>query len=364
MWTFNLCTYNIMITVIEPIRHNGQRTRVSLLPSAILEMSESVREGIDVITFQELIPLEYRNILLNELALLGWKYHSADLSPDIMAGQLKAASGGVVIVSRHPIIAQHNSIFDTDCQGADCAACKGIVYCRVLLPDDNVVNVFSTHFQAWDTQKAHEIRRQQAQQCTDFIQSLHLPEDEAVVFSGDCNIDFYNNTTEITSLMGSMGLVLVKHDEKTHPFTSDPKTNKMMGNDETSMYATDLYPDGCYEEYIDTMSCPCCPREWLDYIAYSSQHLKPKYSMAKVYMMKTPTAFKMKLNVTTEREINDLSDHYPLIGTFTWSQPTPFKRRRIKCDMVKSSNTWWVLVVLGVIIIGITLLVSLGLSKF
>ena len=362
-WNFNLCTYNIMVPVPEPIRHNGQRKRISLLPEAIRTMSATTRQGIDVITFQELIPLEYRNTLLNELTALGWKYHSEPLVTTLLSGHMKAVNGGVVIVSRHPIIAQFHSVFETECQSADCASCKGAVYSRILLPNENVINVFSTHFQAWDTAKAREIRRQQAAQCLKFIQSLHIPSDEALVFSGDFNIDFYTNTTEILTLMSSMGLEMVKRAEDSHPFTSDPRTNAMMGNDETTMYATEKYPHGCYEEYLQTLSCPCCPCEWLDYIAYSTEHLKPKRAEVRVYLMKTPVPFTMKLNITTERQISDLSDHYPLISQFTWSKSTPFKRRVITCDMYASYHPWWVITVLLIIALSILLLAALGTRR-
>lgn len=358
MWSIQVCTYNVMLPVIEPIRSNGQARRVEVLPQAIKEMSDTVRGGIDVIVLQEVIPTQYRQQLLSKLALYGWVYTSNPLQTPFMSGNLKLVSGGIVICSKHPILTQHQSIFDTDCQHADCAACKGVLYCRILLPHDNVVNIFGTHFQAWNTQRAYHIRRQQSQQCSDFIQSLNIPEDEPLIFAGDLNTDYYTRHSEVYEMLATLNMKFTKTCEDSHLFTSDPKTNNMVGNDDTMMYATDIFPNGCYHEYINTLSCPCCPRELLDYILFSSMHLQPITSECKVRVLKTKNPITINLNLTTKRSIHDLSDHYPLIGRLSYNQPAPFKNRKITTTMEPYSNKSWVaLAVLTVLLTSLIIVI-------
>lgn len=334
-WCVTVASYNIMIPVQEPLRLNGQRKRIDLLPAAIAKMDK--QENIDVLCLQELIPPEYRSILLKELYKRGWKYVTKPLNTSYFSGKVKLVSGGVVICSKYPIITEYQSVFDTECVSEDCMACKGVMYARILLPGDNIVNVFSSHFQAWDLPKTREIRQQQTQQCFDFIQSLNLSPDEPVIFTGDLNTDFYSKQREITQLFNTLNMQTFDLKESSHPFSSDPMTNVLMGNDETIMYATQKYPNGCYDEYMKTLSCPCCPRELLDYVLFSTAHLKPKEATSHVYQLKLDNPVTMKLNVTTERTISDLSDHYPLIGRITFRQPAKFQHRKISSDMVEQN---------------------------
>jgi len=351
MWDFTCVTYNIMIPVIEPIRNNGQRRRISLLPTALYNMDKGIEKGIDVVCLQELIVPEYRSTMLKEMAMFGWKHFSNPLNTTYRSGQIKLASGGVVICSKHPILTQHQCVFETDCEAEDCAASKGVVYCRILLPDKNIVNVFSTHFQAWHSQKARNIRYQQALQTADFIKSMNIPDDEALVFCGDANIDVYTRQSEIRQLMNTIGMELTPLDDDSHPFSSDPATNTMVGNDSPGMYSTVEYPNGCYSEYIETGVCMCCPQELLDIFAYSVVHQPAYRASSRVHMIKTDEPFVMNFNIKTRKELHDLSDHYPLIGQFQWKNACPFQNRDIKCGMKPFSNRMqWIFITIVIII--------------
>jgi endonuclease/exonuclease/phosphatase family metal-dependent hydrolase len=345
MWNCNVMTYNIMIPVSEPFRSNGQSQRTKLIPEAVKRMDDVIQGGIDVIAFQELIPSQYVNTFLENMKAVGFAYASKPLTTSYLSGKLKLANGGVIICSKHPIIAEFTSVFDTECQSADCAACKGVVYCRIKCPNNNIINIFSTHFQAWNTKKAQQIRRQQTMQCVDFINSLNIPKDEPLLFLGDLNIDFYTGQKEITELLSVLDMEMTERIEESHPFSSDPANNQMMGNDETSMYSTKLYPNGCYQEYIATLSCPCCPRELLDYILFSKRHKRPISTTSEVVILKTKKPFKMRLNVTTEREINDLSDHYPIIAKTVWKK-SRHNTRHITEAPKKSEAAFWVIGIL------------------
>ena len=181
----------------------------------------------------------------------GWKYHTDALNTSYLSAQIKLGSGGVVILSKYPIVKQYQSVFDTECTSSDCFACKGIVYARILLPKNNIVNVFGSHFQAWNLEQAKVIRVQQQNQCKDFIDSMKLQSDEAVLFMGDLNIDYYSRQNEVQQLQINMALQLFELDEDSHPFSADPDTNQLMGNDEPSMYVTSQYPKGMLQRIFE-----------------------------------------------------------------------------------------------------------------
>jgi endonuclease/exonuclease/phosphatase family metal-dependent hydrolase len=320
MWTINVCTYNIMTPVTQPLRYNGQMERLTLIPEALHDLHQNTPGGLDVLIIQELIPSKYHRFLKKKLALLGWTYCSHPLYSSVFSSKL--VGGGVVIFSRHPILDQKQKVFECACTSTDCLASKGVVYCKVQLPSGNAVSVVATHFQAWATQTGAAVRREQAEECRSFIDSLGLQPSEAVLFAGDLNTDYYTQQPELAQISKALGVQLLSLDADSHPFTSDPNTNAMVGNDDAEMYSTRLYPSGCYEAYMQTLRCPCCPQELLDYMGFSLCHQHPVSTHCQVVMLKTPQPIGIKLNVTTERMVSDLSDHYPLVGTFQWSSPS------------------------------------------
>jgi endonuclease/exonuclease/phosphatase family metal-dependent hydrolase len=341
VWKLNVCTYNVMLTLPEPIRFNGQIERAHRIPYALATYS-SQNTDLDVIVFVELISPETRKIVIDKMKKLGWPYVSDIITASSFSSSLKIVSGGVFIVSKYPILYQHNYVFEHACEGYDCSACKGVVFCRIN-KNGNVYNIIGTHFQAWDTPNARKIRQIQAKDCFSLIQSMSIPNDEPVIIAGDLNIDFYTRQVEILKLTEAMKIDILKMKNGSYQFSSDPSTNSIMGNDEDIMYATDMYPEGCYAEYMQTMRCPCCPQEWLDYIGYSNIHLKPTKSVMFVHKLKAESPFVMKFNMTVERSVTDLSDHYPVIGKFVFGKSTPFSNRMILTSLPIQKNisdTW------------------------
>lgn len=319
MWSLNVCTYNIMTPVLEPLRYNGQMERLQRIGSALHQLHQRTVGGLDVIILQELIPGQYRRYLLSRLAEMGWSHVSDSLRGNLLS--TKFVSGGVVVCSRRPILAHHQLVFSTECASTDCLANKGIVYCRVQGPHNNVVNVFATHLQAWSTRDGTRIRRAQTEQCAAFMASLDLHPSEAVLFAGDLNVDYYTQPVEVERMSRQLGVAFLPLSASSHLFSSDPNTNSMVGNDDAAMYSTRLYPHGCYGTYLETLTCPCCPQELLDYIGYSELHLRPATWQCAVVSLKVEP-FVMKLNMTTERQMTDLSDHYPVIANLAWSSPS------------------------------------------
>lgn len=322
----SICTYNLMLTVPKPIRFNGQIKRSKRIAKS-LDRFCNKHFSVDVVVFTELIDPICRKILLRKMKSYGWIF-SSDVLYDKMFPNFKLINGGVVIVSKYKIIKKHNYIYKGDCQGYDCFAAKGIVYCRIN-KNGNLFNIFGTHLQAWDTPVAKVIRKSQANQCLEFINSFCIPHDEAVIVVGDLNIDFYTRNKEIQDLSKLLHVDILKHNKNSYKFSSDPKTNKLVGNDDANMYKTTMFPTGCYNEYMKHMYCICCPQELLDYICISKNHIRPLRTNVFSYQLKAEKKFVMNFNITTERVVDELSDHYPIIAQLAFV-PTKHKKRHIR----------------------------------
>ena len=330
MWDLTVCTYNLMLTVPQPIRYNGQMERAKRIPTVLKDIDE--KTPLDVVVFQELIAPACRKVVLKGMKKAGWKHASKLLSTNPFSASLKIVSGGVMVCSKYPILFEKNLVFRGECEGFDCNACKGAVFCRIA-KGQNVFNLIATHLQAWDTPKAKRIRQIQARDCARLLASMNLASDEVVLFAGDFNIDFYTRQKELRRMCEILDMSIAKIEKESPRFTSDPSTNQLMGNDEDIMYATDKYPNGCYEEYMRDGFCPCCPQEWLDYIGHSLSHRVPTSHTMRAIRAKSRESFSMKFNMTTERDSRDVSDHYPVVATSVFSVETPHAAREITCNL-------------------------------
>lgn len=328
-WGLNVCTYNVMLTVPAPLRFNGQKTRAKHLPDSLHDLDQEVPGGLDVIVFEELMAPGSRNSVLRELKKLGWDHVSEKLSAGVFSDNsyIKVMAGGVVVASKHPIIYQKNHVFRDTGEGYDALACKGAVFCRIM-KERNVFNLLATHLQAWDTPECVDIRRTQAKMCTELVESLALPEDEPLIFAGDFNVDT-GSKVEFDELLSTLSATRVGGEGGLEDFTSDPMTNALVGNDDMKMYSTEKYPRGCYTEYMDTLSCPCCPRRIVDHVLFSTKHLRPSAGKTNVHALKSREDMKVRMRLGTKRTHRDLSDHYPVVGSFSFSAPTPFGARTI-----------------------------------
>ena len=364
VWRVNVCVYNVMLPVAAPIRFNGQDERANRIPEAIQRLSSTVPD-LDVVVFIELISPPTRKIILEAMSKLGWIYVSDILSSGMFSSSLKLVNGGIVVMSRYPIIFQYNYIFEHLCEGYDCSACKGVVFCRIQ-KGNNIFNILCTHLQAWDTPVAKQIRKEQILDCQKVLESIGIPLDEPVIIAGDFNIDFYTRQTEIDILTDILRMTICDKKAGSPDFTSDPSINQLMGNDEDSKYATDFYPKGCYAEYVRTMRCPCCPQEWLDYIGFSNVHLAPATSVMYAYVLKADTPFLAHINITTERNISDLSDHFPVIGKFIFNEDTPFCRRLIQAPHLAQNiiSIRWILLYTLLIILFLILLCAIYVLRY
>jgi endonuclease/exonuclease/phosphatase family metal-dependent hydrolase len=298
-----------MLVAPYPIRMNGQHRRANLIPIHLNKIA--LDRGADCIVLNEMMSHALTRSIQNKLHELGWMYRSTQLSFNPFKGKLMR--GGVIILSRYPIVFTASEVFDR-CQGSDCLVSKGVVI-ALIQKNYNLVAVLGTHLQAWDNEQSKRIRNKQLSRVSQFITRLQLPEEVPVILSGDLNIDYYTSRPIIQQIEQSLYLKVPKiRITQTSPvFTVDPEGNTLVGNDDPTGYITQEYPDGCYESYMNTLACDCCKGEWLDYVMYHTKHLTPTRSYIECIRLKS-SPFNTQLSSSTERIIDDLSDHFPVIG--------------------------------------------------
>lgn len=281
-------TYNVMAPVSPPLRFNGQRERMKAIPAQIAAYSP------DVVVVQESMVRSQHAILASGMAEVGLGFSTEQITAN------RLMSGGVVIFANRPIEAQAQFAFES-AAGSDMLAAKGFSYALV-----GGVHVVGFHFQAWPTQAAKAVREAQAAQIRRFIDAL--PSEEPVVLCGDLNADFYSERRHVRRLVDIMGVTISELTADSHEYSSDPATNALCGNDDKDAYVSDRYPRGCYDQYVETMRCACCPRELLDYILFRNV---PAFE-SRVVPIKA--AVYMDINASTRRLLSDLSDHYPVFA--------------------------------------------------
>jgi hypothetical protein len=174
---------------------------------------------------------------------------------------------------------------------------------------DGPLNILNTHLQAWNTAEAIRVRKGQIYELLKF-KNENIDRGENQVICGDFNFDLYTQKDHITWIEKILKSHVVPLDNESGKFSSDPHTNQLVGNDCSSYYKTEHYPNGCYDIYEDTLSCPCCPQELLDLFFINDAEV---LSCQVLTEFRTSKNFLAKLNFTTERYLTDLSDHYPVL---------------------------------------------------
>lgn len=247
---------------------NGQIIRAERLPEKL--------NGYDVIIFSEAFDDEAREKLL---AKLKTEYFYA--SPILGTDRGLEQDGGVVIVSKYPILRSDQRLFKTVCRHDDCGSDKGVIYVKIS-KDGRNYHIFGSHTQASYPHDSYSgIRNQQFQIIKEFIDSKNISTHEAVIIGGDLNVDKMQQTEDYREMLRILNAA---HPQQTgHTYSFDPQTNKLAtGNS-----------------------------EYLDYILYSKAHLQPLQSSNEVLLLKTDSAWK---EFFWEPNFWDLSDHYPVYG--------------------------------------------------
>ena len=198
-----LMTYNVMFLPSILVFERDQITRAHLLTKAKFIYTN------DILCLQEVFQTKPSEILLHALnqtysystPILGnedhkhnwnerWNDHVGEYS-------LKFVGGGVIILSKWPIVYTIEYLFNHACS-AHRFVRTGFVYAKILYGQSRYpIHVFGTHLQPNDyrgcyLQGEDKIREQQMQEINTFIQTRNLSKDELVFILGDFNIDKYH----------------------------------------------------------------------------------------------------------------------------------------------------------------------------
>lgn len=313
----NVLTYNVMEPVPEPIRYYGQKERTERVKLVLSELDAEY--DLDVVILNEVVALPAQKVIFQDMHDLGFVYRTTKLSNTL------SVTGGVLIFSKHPLTQEESTTFGDSCTGIDCFCAKGVVYARVN-KNGLYYNIMGTHMQAWPSVHAQLVRDAQIEQIAKFVHTINIPKNEPLLFCGDLNIDLFVNNDHIRHLMHRLSMDMPEIHPDSHPFTVDPQENKMVGNDDPDEYQNEAWPNGCVSEYYETLKCPCCPSEWIDYTLYSKRHLRPVISYMKSIKAKVPP-FKMKVNRFKEvDDMEDVSDHFPTLGHFVFEVSSTRKK--------------------------------------
>jgi len=305
---FNLLTYNIFNRPFL-ISHDGQTERSCRIPEEIFKQIAR-HDHIDAIVIEEAFTDGCRSgsELRTLLRFYGWPYSTQTIDKGT-----SLSNGGIFIASKWPIALSEQHVFDS-CAGSDCLAAKGVIYARInkKIALGNVTvsyHIFGTHFNAWEGAKQAKVRTEQAKEIITFIRKQDIPNNEAVLIAGDLNInrlDSSGNRSEVKQVLAIMHAIMPEIAGEQGS-TADPTVNPLA---------------------LGYGSKP----QWLDYVLYSDQYLKPAESSMQSILLQANTSFRACMKATLQpydvrpdsswcqqtSSLIDLSDHYPVLGKFKY----------------------------------------------
>ncbi len=257
-----LTTYNIWaLPVIAS--HIGDR----------FEQIPKYVKGYDVLALQEVFA-SGRDAFLRELAK-EYPYQTKMLDKD----GINIYDGGVIIVSRYPIVKEAQYVYP-DCSGTDCFADKGVNYAEII-KGGQAYHVFATHTASFDTDIAREYRQRQFKQMRALAQSLDIPANETVVYSGDFNVNKLKFPDDYQQMMANLNVSEPLYSGYTAS-TFDPRINDFAGG---------ALSGGANVEY-------------LDYVVVSNEYGKKSYNDNQVNIPRSTAESLWKHY--------NLSDHFPV----------------------------------------------------
>ncbi|MGX9521118.1 sphingomyelin phosphodiesterase [Vibrio mediterranei] len=257
-----LMTYNIW-ALPAIASHIGDR--YELIPEYV--------KGYDVLALQEVFA-SGRDAFLRELAK-EYPYQTKMLDKE----GINIYDGGVIIVSRYPIVNEAQYVFP-DCSGTDCFADKGVNYAEVI-KGGQAYHVFATHTASFDTDTARDYRQRQFKQIRALAQSLDIPANEAVIYSGDFNVNKLKFPDDYQQMMTNLNVSEPQYSGYTAS-TFDPRINDFAGG---------ALSGGANVEY-------------LDYVMVSNEYGTKSYNDNRVDVPRTTDENLWKHY--------NLSDHFPV----------------------------------------------------
>lgn len=259
----NVLSYNIWATTIFGSKKVD--TRLDEMPAMMANYDVLVlTEVFDDITTKELfakLRAEY-------------PYQTADV---FKVGKIMGS--GTRILSRWPFTLEDDFNFNP-CDGIQCAATRSVIYAQIN-KQGNPYHVFATHTQSSDDDVNRSARLAQLDEMGEYIRSLNIPADEAVIMAGDFNVNKIGLPEDRDYLENV--LAATEPENRGHNYTYDANTN--------------AWAEQPYMEY-------------LDYTLTANNNLQPTSAYQE--------AFAPRVTIDALWGEWDLSDHYPVRGIFTY----------------------------------------------
>ncbi len=194
----NVLSYNIKI--FPDVLPNAP---ISLERAA--EVANHIDTSLDVVVFQEVfwdenIPgstyINALNSLETGMNAIGF-INTEILNPGPFGGADLKTNGGVIIFSRWPILKEDDFQFpECDNNSGDCFARKGVKYAHINKLG-TPYHIFGTHAEAGSNANEIGIKKRQYKQMRDFVEAQNISSSEAVVFAGDFNANYINNSNNL-----------------------------------------------------------------------------------------------------------------------------------------------------------------------
>jgi endonuclease/exonuclease/phosphatase family metal-dependent hydrolase len=296
---FTVVQYNIMDRPFW-VGHEGQRERVCRIPQALARRIAS-HEHVDVLVLNEgFSGVCVQSLRLTDLlAHYGWTHHLPPIST-----WWKPSNGGIFIASKWPIATSQSMVY-VACRHSDCLAAKGVQYARIekmVGGRSKFYHIFGTHMQAWGGAEAAEVRKRQALEMAEFVERQSIPSTEPVLLAGDFNV----------------------RGPRSQPFHELIDTLKAS--------IPDIVGDRRGTMDVDNTLFSRGPW-WVDYVLPSAQHQRPTDASLEALALRAEREFAICVEAklqpyyvgpythtcTKTRRVRDLSDHYPVIGRFEYT---------------------------------------------
>jgi endonuclease/exonuclease/phosphatase family metal-dependent hydrolase len=283
---YNVWLFPSILTTVNDKLCPSAMQRAQAIPKAIGPL------GVDVVVFCEAFCATAREVLVKGMKEQGFLFETKVVGEGASVSNKKAIDGGCFAMSRYPLEHFEELTFGAAAVGDDRMADKGAIYFQVRVGDHEIVHVFGTHLQAWESKVAVAARLTQLRSLRDFIDSKKISPLDAVLVAGDLNVDACGEQSR--SEYETMLELLLAQDpplkDSSSKFSFDPLTNQLAVGGLSSGGRT----------------------ERLDYVLTARHHRVPTESSAEIVRLKATKEWTLPTGSEGE-ELVDLSDHYPVV---------------------------------------------------
>lgn len=270
----NVLTYNTQLMplytgIVDKLNHPS--VRAAFIPALIADY--------DVVIMEELFSKTLRDKMIL-LMSKSFPFHSRVLG----FNSKKILTGGVVIFSKWPIIAEDQMVYRAG-NDFDKLAAKGALYVKIN-KQQRIYHFIGTHMQSGNVASCTEERRKQIYELEAFINTLNIPAEEALLLGGDFNVDEFGPEIKLLT---------------THTHTQIPMNTGLL------RYSC----DGNINTMMSNKS-----RVRLDFILPSNNHLLPISANNHIVVLRAFDNKKLWPGF-------DLSDHFSVAGEFVYPSIAP-----------------------------------------